>query len=134
MELDRDIRGCLAVHRLSLVLLLCCIPWLWFWVVHHTLGRLKWQGPRYVCIPDLNRQPIACFSICLTSAAPFFTTPRHDTRGNTTMPNDKKVIGVFSMKPLLTREGLLVPCFVCTMLYVGASVVSYSVSLVLSPY
>ena len=31
---------------------------------------------------------------------------------------------MFSMKPLLAREGLLVPCFVCTMLYIGASLVS----------
>lgn len=28
------------------------------------------------------------------------------------------------MMPLLGREGLLVPCAVCTILYVGASVVS----------
>ncbi|CAN0002045.1 unnamed protein product [Ectocarpus fasciculatus] len=34
-----------------------------------------------------------------------------------------QVIGVFSMKPLLAREGLLVPCVVCTLLYVAASVV-----------
>eukprot|EP00903_Cladosiphon_okamuranus_P013142 g12256.t1 len=34
-----------------------------------------------------------------------------------------QVIGMFSMKPLLAREGLLVPCFVCTMIYVGASLV-----------
>ncbi|CAN0229545.1 unnamed protein product [Scytosiphon promiscuus] len=32
-----------------------------------------------------------------------------------------QVIGVFSMKPLLGREGLLIPCFACTMLYVGCS-------------
>ncbi|CAB1115447.1 unnamed protein product [Ectocarpus sp. CCAP 1310/34] len=32
-----------------------------------------------------------------------------------------QVIGVFSMKPLLAREGLLVPCVVCTLLYVAAS-------------
>ena len=33
---------------------------------------------------------------------------------------------MFSMKPLLAREGLLVPCFVCSMLYIGASLVSLS--------
>ncbi|CBJ33201.1 Dolichyl pyrophosphate Man9GlcNAc2 alpha-1,3-glucosyltransferase, family GT57 [Ectocarpus siliculosus] len=37
-----------------------------------------------------------------------------------------QVIGVFSMKPLLAREGLLVPCVVCTLLYVAASVVSHT--------
>lgn len=35
----------------------------------------------------------------------------------------QQVIGVFSMMPLLSREGLAVPCFVCTMLYVGLSLV-----------
>ncbi|CAM9428944.1 unnamed protein product [Pylaiella littoralis] len=34
-----------------------------------------------------------------------------------------QVIGVFSMMPLLSREGFAVPCFVCTMLYVGLSLV-----------
>lgn len=40
-----------------------------------------------------------------------------------TTPPLCQVVGMFSMKPLLAREGLLVPCAVCTTLYVVASVV-----------
>lgn len=35
-----------------------------------------------------------------------------------------QIVGIFSMKPLLGREGLLVPCLVCTILYIVLSVVS----------
>ncbi|CAM9782532.1 unnamed protein product, partial [Hapterophycus canaliculatus] len=38
-----------------------------------------------------------------------------------------QAIGVFSMKPLLVREGLGVPCFVCTVIYVCFSRVSPTV-------
>lgn len=108
------------------------VHWLWLWGVPS--GRIQWQGLRYV--PDLNTQPMACFWICLISAAPFFIRYRQhpETRHTAELNNStcQKVIGVFSMKPLLAREGLLVPCFVCTMIYVGASAVSY-LSLALSP-